>query len=479
MSDLYAGTGRRVINPPLGIRTFGFSSREGVVQAIESDLTATALVLSDRRSKVVIVATDTGWMDLDVMNGLRERVADTVGTNPSHVMINLNHTHSSPSMPEWFPDEPGQIDLQSRYRDDLCRWIAEAAREADERRVPARIGAGWGDSRIGVYRRETDRDGEIFLGEVPDHPIDSAVGVLRVDDLDGHPIATLFSYGCHPVTVGPKSLEASPDFPGAARTLIENTIGGTSLFLQGCGGNIMPRGGLSMDADCRDEKDRTGYMLGAEVVKTASAIHTHRKRGARRSMGSLSRISVWPWEPVTGESCTWLGAADEALSLRFIDLPPLAEAQAMREECHLALNRAVSEGGREWEILVNTRFADWGDRLVEAIETNRTGIDIVVQVIRINDIILAANSTEAFYETGMAIKAGSPYLHTLVLGYTNGCVCYVPREADLPPGGWDIRKRWYGVPDLLFQAYSLPTAIHPESEQRVVDRTLALIERLS
>ena len=297
MPDLYAGAARRVINPPRGIRTFGFSSREGVVQAIESDLTATALVLSDGKAKVAIVAADTGWMDLDVMTGLRERVADRVGTNSSHVMINLNHTHSSPAMPEWFPDKPEQIALQTRYQENLCDWIAEAAREADERRVPARIGAGWGDSRIGVYRRETDRDGEVFLGEVPDHPTDSAVGVMRVDDLDGNPIATLFSYGCHPVTVGPKSLEASPDFPGAARTLIENSIGGTSLFLQGCGGNIMPRGGLSMDADCRDEKDRTGYMLGAEVVKTASEIHTHRKRGARRSMGSLSRISVWPWEP--------------------------------------------------------------------------------------------------------------------------------------------------------------------------------------
>ena len=478
MPDLYAGAGRRIINPPLGIRTFGFSSREGVVQAIESDLTATALVLSDGRTRIVIVATDTGWMDLDVMRGLRERVAEAVGTSSSHVMINLNHTHSSPSTPEWFPDEPGQLALQARYQEDLCGWITDAAREADERSIPARIGAGWGDSRIGVYRRETGPDGEIFLGEVPDHPIDSAVGVLRVDDLDGHPIATLFSYGCHPVTVGPKSLEASPDFPGAARTLIENSLGGMSLFLQGCGGNIMPRGGLSMEVDCRDQKNRTGYTLGAEVVKSASSIHTHRKRGARRSMGSLSRISVWPWEPVTGEPCTAMGALDETLSLRFIDLPPLAEARAMREACHEARYQAVSEGGQEWEVLVNTRFADWSDRLVEAIETGRTAFDIVLQVIRINDVILAANSTETFSETGLAVKAGSPFPHTQVLGYTNGCVCYLPRKEDFPPGGWDIRKRWYGVPDLLFQAYSLPTAIHPDSEQKVVDHTLALIERL-
>ena len=138
-------------------------------------------------------------------------------------------------MPEWFPDEPGQVALQSRYQEDLCGWIAEAAREADERMVPARIGAGRGECRIGVYRRETDPDGEIFLGEVPGHPTDPDVGVLRVDNLDGRPVATVFSYGCHPVTIGPRSMVASPDFPGAARTLVESAIGGLSLFLQGCG----------------------------------------------------------------------------------------------------------------------------------------------------------------------------------------------------------------------------------------------------
>lgn len=194
-------------------------------------------------------------------------------------------------------------------------------------------------------------------------------------------------------------------------------------------------------------------------------------------MGSLSRISVWPWEPVSGESCIRLDALDETVSLRYIDLPTLAVAEDIREECHRAKVRALAEG-REWEVLVNTRFADWSDRLVETIDTDTRALDVVIQVIRINDFILADNSTEAFYETGLAIKATSPFPHTQVLGYTNGCVCYLPRAADLPPGGWDIHKRWYGIPDLLFQAYSLPTAIHPDSEQRVVDRTLALIERL-
>jgi neutral ceramidase len=478
MSTLYAGVSRRIINPPLGIKTFGFSSREGVVQAIESDLTATALVVSDGTVKIVVVATDTGWMAREVMNNLRRRVGDAIGTPASHVMINLNHTHSSPSMPEWCPDEPEQIALQSTYQDHLCQWVIEAVQTANDHMEPARIGASWGESNIGVYRREKDADGNVFLGEVPDHPIDTSVGVIRVDDRTGQPIATLFSYGCHTVTIGPRSLVASPDFPGAAREIIENSMGGKAMFLQACGGNIMPQGGLNLAIDCRDEKNRIGYRLGAEVIKVASIIRTHKQRGERKMMGSLSKITVFPWEPVTGDSCTYLGAVEDVVPISFIDMPPLEEAKAIRDECHRALEKARTTGARDWEISVNTRFADWGDKLVEAIETHRKTLDVGIQAIRINDIVLANNSTETLFETGLAIKAASPFPYTQVLGYSNGCVGYLPRAEDFPPGGWDIYKRWYGVPDLLFQAYSLPTAIHPNSEQQVVDRTLALLDQL-
>ena len=88
MPTLHAGVGRRIINPPLGIKTFGFSSREGVVQAIESDLSATALVLSDEMARVVIIATDTGWLAWEVMNDLRRRVGEAVGTPAS-----VSYTH--------------------------------------------------------------------------------------------------------------------------------------------------------------------------------------------------------------------------------------------------------------------------------------------------------------------------------------------------------------------------------------------------
>ena len=478
MSMLHAGVGRHIINPPLGVKTFGFSSREGTVQAIESDLSTTVLVLGDGTQKIAIIASDTGWLAFSTVTDLRRRVGEAIGAPSSHVLINLSHTHSSASMPEWVPDDPEQITMQARYRDDLCDWIVAAAQEADANIQPARIGGGWGDCGIGVYRREMGADGIVFLGEVPDHPIDTSVGVIRVDDLDGSPIATLFSYGCHTVSVGPRSYVASPDFPGAARDVIESSLGGAAMFLQACGGNIMPAGGMGYEVDCRDTKKRIGSILGGEVLKVASSIRTHVTRGERTRLGSLSNISLWPWVPVTGDSCTTLSGIDEIVALDFIEMPSLDEAKRNQEIYHRLQEEAKSRAARESEINVTTRFADWSDKLVEAIETDRHTLDIAVQAIRINDIALVGLSVESFFETGITLKSRSPIPHTQVLGYSNGCVCYLPRAEDYPPGGWDWQER-YGVPDMLFQAYSLPVALHPDSEQRVVDRAEALLQELA
>ncbi len=474
---LYAGAARRIINPPLGIKTMGFSSREGVVQAIESDLTATALVLSNGDSKVALLALDLCGLPLSTSTRLRQNIGQAIGAPASHVLLNFNHTHSAPAFPEWAPDTPEQIELQTAYRDEMMGRVVEAAAEADRQLQEARLGAGWGQCDIGIYRREVGPDGKLFLGEVPDAPIDPAVGVIRVDDLKGRPIATLFSYGCHTVVVGSHSLVASPDFPGAARELIEMAQGGLSLFLQGCGGNIMPKGGIGYEVDCSDAKNRTGTVLGSEALKVAATIRTHVRRGERTSLGSLSRLSLWPWVPVSGDTCTYLGAVEETLPLDFVDLPSLDEARQFQTQWRQALAEVQSRSARDWEINVTTRFADWADKLVQAVEENRRALDISIQAIRINEIALVALSVEAFFETGLTIKAQSPFGHTQVLGYSNGLVCYLPRAEDFPSGGWNIHER-YGVPDLLFQAYSLPVAIHPNSEQRVVERAVKLLEQL-
>jgi len=476
-NTLYAGIARRIINPPLGTNKAGLRLFADPIQAVESDLTATVLVLSNGEKKVAIIACDLVVISTQMAFEARQLVAEAIGTSASHVLLNFSHNHSSPALPGWTADPPDQARLKAKYQEKLFQWLVEAAQEADRKLEPARIGAGKGESYIGVYRRETGPDGRDVLGEVQDHPIDPTVGVIRVDDLDGHPIAVLFSYGCHPVTVGPLSMVASTDFPGPARQVVENSLGGMAMFLQACGGNINPRVGIGYEVDCSDSKSRVGSILGGEALKVAADIRTHVKKGKRAPLGNIPNILFNPWEPVEGETCTYLGAVEEIVPLEYIELPPLSEAQSIQEKWHQIVDERRTKGAQPWEMRVAAHFANWADKLVQAVQDGHPTLDLVLQVLRINDIVLASLNVEAFFETGIEVKARSQFNNTLVLGYSNGVVCYLPRAEDYPPGGWKVNEL-YAVPDLYVQSYTLPVALHPDSERIAVERLTAMIEQL-
>ena len=481
---LLAGAARRVVNPPLGTRQTGFRLFGNPVQAIESDLTATAIVLGDGSTKVVVIGIDLSIVGIDISlrnqrpaQEMRVRVADALGIPVSHVLLNTSHAHSGVALPDYMPDTPEQMALKERYRESLARGLVEAAVEAAGCMQPARIGCGWGESTIGVYRRETC-DGRDVLGEVPDHPIDPTVGVIRVDDLDGSPIAVAFRYSCHPVTMGPRSAVVSSDFPGVARSVVENCIGGLALFLQGGGGNINPRAGMGLELDCRDTKNRVGLELGGEVVRVAAGIRTSTKPGERRPLGNVPDILFTPWEPVDGRSCTHLAAAETTVALDYADLPPVDAAEEILAGWQATLEQRRAGDAPEWEVRVAEKYEDWARLLVEVARRGEASCDLFLQAIRVDEILIVGMNAELFFETGLEIRTRSPFPDTFALGYTNGTIGYLPRAEDHPPGGWDLRAT-HAVPDLIFQVHPHPVALHPSSERRAVEASLALLRRLS
>jgi neutral ceramidase len=480
---LRAGAARRVVNPPLGTRQTGFRLFGNPVQAIESDLTATALVLASGPTKVVLIAIDLSLVGIDLSlrrqrpaQVLRAGVAEALGIPISHVLLNTSHAHSGVALPDYMPDTEEQIALKTRYRQTLLRGLVEAAVDADGRLQPARLGTGWGESTIGVYRRET-RDGHDVLGEVPDHPIDTSVGVIRADDLDGDPIAVAFRYSCHPVTMGPRSAVVSSDFPGVARAVVESSLGGLALFLQGGGGNVNPRAGMGFEVDCRDTKTRVGLELGGEALKVAAAIRTNTTAGERRPLGNVPNILFTPWEPVEDRPAPQLAAEDAAVELDYVDLPPVDEARAILAARQSALAELRARGEDGWEVRVAEKVEDWARLLVEAAQLDEPTCSLFVQAIRVGDVAIAGMNAELFFESGLDLRARSPFADTFALGYTNGTIGYLPRAEDHPAGGWKLGAN-YAVPDLIFQVHPHPVALHPDSERRAVEGTLALLRTL-
>ena len=155
--------------------------------------------------------------------------------------------------------------------------------------------------------------------------------------------------------IGPRAQATSSDYPGAARAVIERS-GGASLFLQACGGNINPRYGIGYEVDCRDTKDREGAVLGGEVIKVASGIRTNVTRGPRTLLGTVG-ISLWPWLPVDGSTCPYLGAVDQTLALPLSELPSLVTALDRERSYREELAELASQG--VWERLALFEPSTW------------------------------------------------------------------------------------------------------------------------
>jgi len=59
-----------------------------------------------------------------------------------------------------------------------------------------------------------------------------------------------------------------------------------------------------------------------------------------------------------------------------------------------------------------------------------------LQVFRLGDCVLAAQPSELFTYFGLLIKQRSPHRHTVVVGYANDCIGYVPRPQDYTEPGF-------------------------------------------
>jgi hypothetical protein len=480
---LSAGIKRAVITPPVGMVMLGYIGREGVAQGSDGDLTATALVVGDGRTRLAIVGFDLVHVRDPIGNpwctALRDRIASRLQIPRSHVLLNASHTHSGPGLPgQQEDDDPEQDRLRGAYVGRLMSEIPDLAAEAARAAVPARMGTATGEARIGINRRERDIDGSIFLGENPSGPVDHEVRVVRIDQLDGRPLAVVFAHGCHTVTMGPRSQNWSADYVGPARELVESATGCLSLFLQANAGDINPITGIGLTEDDTPAKRRLGTTLGAEVLKVHAGIYTDTVRGPRTWFPTAAKVSIYPRVPLAQESDASIDALESTLELPLQEFPRVAEAREIRDAMLARFEELEAADASAGQLKVARRYRDWAGVLLNAVESGAPPkLTIPMLAVRIGNLAIAAAPGETFSELGLRVKRSSPFADTLFLGYTNGCWCYFPVREAFPEGGWSIHAR-YGIPDMLFPAYCIPTALTPDAADLIIGKALDLLAGL-
>lgn len=473
MSGCAAGAASVSLEPPLGLPMVGFVRRHQPAAWSAGDLEATAVVVEAGGARAVVVGIDTLAIQAPEVDRLRERVAAAAGAEPAAVLLNFNHTHCAPPASAGLARLGGDVDgalpdAVGRYMDTVADRVVAVAERAASTLEEARPAWAVGRCDEAVNRREPLPSGRVILGWNRDGIVDRDVPVLQLRRRDGSAIATVVAYGCHTVAVGPDVLAYSADYPGPMREAVRAWTGGECVFLQGAGGNALPRVAFAADLGPARRMGRRLALAALTAIDDATGWPT---RYDRLDDGSVTpfhlyRPRVEDGEPVVLRACE----LDVALPLQRV--PALGEVEAERDACSERLAAARARGADGAELNVIRYDLVWAEAIAAQLRDGTVGPEVhaPVHALRIEDGAIVTGPGEIFAEIGLAVRERSPAAVTAYAGYTNGLVSYVPSAAAFPAGGYE--------PDHGNRSFGLAAPVSPACDGILVRAGLDALGRL-
>ena len=450
---------------------------EGAI--IQDPLYAKVLVLDDGRTRAAIIAMDVTAIggrrvsqrvldDVgeDFLPKLRDRVQRELNIPGGHVLVNASHTHP-----------PGRLLCDDEEQVDRT---FDAIRRAVQNLTAVKVGAGSGyEDRITINRTlrlKNGRDWTIRHANPcpPDDevarlgPIDPEIGILRIDRMDGRPLAVVYNFACHPL-FGDARGAITANFPGIASRVIEENLGhdAMALFLQGAGGDIIDV--LFKDFEHPRDVEQLGAMLGLSTLKALRDIQT---KDVTLSIASetiaLSRRTDIPERiaELQQEQTELLGSL-RSTSLNFKSFLPLYLKHVLSPDCpsdysyrYLQAEKigtdvrtdmdSLNRGNLD-KYLANIRAMERLARIQENMATLRkhqaindesgeATIPAEVQGMKIGDCVLITSPAEVLVEVGLNVKRNSPYEHTFVAAFSNGYMHYGPPAEAYSRGGYEVTE---------------------------------------
>lgn len=240
-----AGWAEVEITPPLGIALGGRGGPETTAKKVLDPLYAEVLYLKDAKDQgFVLVSLDLIGLPPSLSERLRTRIVHELGVDFNLVVLNTSHTHSGPYMIRELLAGVGPApQIETDYFASLTDKIISATRAAGKTLKPVTVETFRGTSQVAINRRGKNKLGKTGMLPNANGPINDEVWVLKVTPKDGSAPALIFSYACHPVIVyGFAGSAISADFPGVTRNVLREKLGASQVqFVQGTAGNVRPR----------------------------------------------------------------------------------------------------------------------------------------------------------------------------------------------------------------------------------------------
>ncbi len=411
--DLRVGAASVNITPPVGIPMAGYYATR-LATGTHDPLNVKAIVFAQDGAKAALVALDLVTLARPTIVEARRLIASLTGVPPEAVMISATHSHTGPLLNGISTRNAvygGDLEIAKNYTTTLAGKIAEAVRLAEIALTPAKLSVAIGrEESLAFNRRFFMKDGSVGwnAGKLnpnivrPAGPTDPAVPVVYAESRTGKPLATYVNFAMHLDTVG--GLDFSADYAFTLATLLSRVKSPEmlTLFTIGCAGDINHINTGSKDPQKGPaEGERIGTVLGAEVLKTftrLATITTHAPR-ARQQWIKLALPTLAP------------GDVDRARALA----------------TRVGSNNDPNFLEKVWAFAVLDTFGRDGQPL-----------EVEVQVIAVSpEVAWVSLPGEIFVELGLAIKAASPFKHTLIAELANGSIGYIPTQRAYAEGNYE------------------------------------------
>jgi neutral ceramidase len=339
------------------------------------------LALDAGDAQLYLISSDLCLFSPTLYESVTTELRQETGIDPRHVLWSVTHTHAAPEVgpPDMYKTLLGRSDhdWDREYTARVTRLLIDAVKTARARLEPARIVFGTGTSMANINRRAKDVDGKVTLGLNPEGPVDRQFNLIRLTRVDGTPLALVVNYAMHGTVMSGQNLKISGDGPGTVVRYLEDTLGGTVLYVNGAAGNIAPIYSVYPN-------ERAGHLSQFRVL-----------------LGDRILAAV-----------ASLGAGTDRVILRHAE-------------------RTV-ETPRKPELA-------WPEELAAYSAGESALVRMPVRFVGINEAIVWSAPVEMFCEIAMDVRNGSPFAHTLFFGYTNGWFGYLPTARGFEEGGYEPR----------------------------------------
>lgn len=372
------GFAKQDITPTKATPMWGYGARHAALSVgIRDPLYARAVVIDVGTEKLAIVGLDLGRSPTDAMM-LRIREAVKASSGVELMMISGSHTHHGPVVE--LLDEPGKgqgvFDDAIAWSGELEAKIIQAIDAAAADVQDATI--GWGSKLVAMNRNRHSK--------IEPKPVDSELGVIRLDDLSGRPIAIVVNYAAHPTMLDAADLRFSAEWPGVMMNAVEEQLSTNCVFMQGASGDLS----VMVNEHTRGI-DAFGKALATQVAEVAGIIKTKKPerpqlKGKEETFEFRTRIAFS--NPVT----------KVMLSAAFF--PELVIA-SMSDDLQMNMIRP-----RLTTVMINQELA------------------------------LVGGSGEFFCDHALRLKARSRAAETFFFGYCNGHHMYFPTIEAAAEGGY-------------------------------------------